>query len=356
MFFGGTLAWVIALGQLVRPPLPKNYFLSLLLFCVGFWQNYLALLYSNQILNYPFLYNAMGPFVFFTGPLFYLYITLVIDESRIIRKRWIWHFIPGILAGLYLAPITYHLNTDKFQTFLELRKESRVGPIKQLLVLAVFLDMVYVLYLGRKIRGLFSREYLVNPKMRHILFFVLQTILVIILFFLAIVLENETLGRLSGGLVTFAMIYIYMLSQRYPDLIHYLSSEKKKYERSQLAGIDIEKVRLRLKQLMEEEKVFCDEDLDLKTLAENLEITPHQLSEFLNQKLDTNFKSFLKTYRIEEAKKLLFEEKERTTLSIGYAVGFNSNSAFHSAFRQATGMTPAKYRKGGSRGGDSLSK
>ncbi|HNH07853.1 MAG TPA: helix-turn-helix domain-containing protein [Leptospiraceae bacterium] len=41
----------------------------------------------------------------------------------------------------------------------------------------------------------------------------------------------------------------------------------------------------------------------------------------------------------------MLDEPERTVLSVAYAVGFNSKSAFSKAFRTFTGITAQEYRK-----------
>ena len=96
---------------------------------------------------------------------------------------------------------------------------------------------------------------------------------------------------------------------------------------------------------MEDEKLFCDEDLTLNRMADILSLTPHQVSEFLNNVLETNFNSFINSYRIDEAKQLLMEDSERSILSVAYSVGFNSKSVFYNAFTKVTGTSPTKFRK-----------
>jgi len=98
---------------------------------------------------------------------------------------------------------------------------------------------------------------------------------------------------------------------------------------------------------MIEEKLYRDEDLTLKKLADHLSLKPNQLSEFLNNHLNRNFNSYVNFYRVEEAKKILIEEMERTIISIAYLVGFNSKSVFNTSFSKFTGMSPAQYRKRG---------
>jgi len=108
---------------------------------------------------------------------------------------------------------------------------------------------------------------------------------------------------------------------------------------------DIVNLKSSLNIVMEEERLYCDEDLSLSRLSEALEVTSHQLSQFLNESHQKNFNSYINDYRIRDAMKLLIDESERSTLSIAYAVGFNSYSVFYTAFKKAAAFSPAQYRK-----------
>jgi len=157
---------------------------------------------------------------------------------------------------------------------------------------------------------------------------------------------DEILSRLAiipFGLVS---IYWYFVSYTNPEFffLFQLGMGMKRYGRSRIDGINSDTVEKRLKELMEEDKAFCDEDITLKDIAEELSITAHQLSEFLNTRLQMSFKTLINTYRVEEAKKLLISEPERSVLSIGLAVGFNSRSNFNIVFSKYTGTTPSEFR------------
>lgn len=54
---------------------------------------------------------------------------------------------------------------------------------------------------------------------------------------------------------------------------------------------------------------------------------------------------FLNEFRVKEAQRLLVEEPDRSVLSIGVAVGFNSNTTFCTVFSKMTGISPKQYRK-----------
>lgn len=119
----------------------------------------------------------------------------------------------------------------------------------------------------------------------------------------------------------------------------------KKYEQSKIQKLDVNRILSELKELMEKDKIFLEEKITLPELARELKISSHQLSEILNERMNKKFYDYINEYRIMEAKKLLTLNPEDTILSIAYAVGFNSKSAFNKAFKAYIGETPNSYRK-----------
>src|SRR5690606_5142405 len=101
----------------------------------------------------------------------------------------------------------------------------------------------------------------------------------------------------------------------------------------------------RLKQLLEQEHIYRDENLSLATLAELLGISSHQTSELINTQFDQGFSRLIRHYRVEEARRQLIDEPRASVLSIGLAAGFSSQSNFYAAFREITGETPGQFRK-----------
>lgn len=90
--------------------------------------------------------------------------------------------------------------------------------------------------------------------------------------------------------------------------------------------------------LMKEDKIYLDETLTLKIIAEKLDITQHQLSEILNDRLGQSFTEYINISRIEESKQLLLSKKEASILEIAYESGFNSKSSFYNAFKKFAGL------------------
>lgn len=98
--------------------------------------------------------------------------------------------------------------------------------------------------------------------------------------------------------------------------------------------------------LMDKEKPYLNGALKIQDLAKLIQLTTHQLSQLLNDDLQTNFFDFVNSYRVEEAKKHLVDRTSNfTMLAIAYEAGFNSKTAFNRAFKKHTSMTPTEYKK-----------
>lgn len=120
-----------------------------------------------------------------------------------------------------------------------------------------------------------------------------------------------------------------------------------KYKNSNLNPIFMDECIKKLNYLMDIERIYRDETLSLQSLAEKISVTPHQLSRILNDRLNKNFADFINTYRVEEVKRLLRDPKsaDRKILSIAFDAGFNTKTAFNTAFKKYTKTTPSEYRK-----------
>lgn len=102
----------------------------------------------------------------------------------------------------------------------------------------------------------------------------------------------------------------------------------------------------KLEELMRDKQIFKNPNLKLPDLAQESRLTPHQLSQFLNENLGKNFTQFINEYRVDEACKLLETDTLLSIEGIGDEVGFNSKSTFFATFKKIKGVTPAKYRQG----------
>lgn len=184
---------------------------------------------------------------------------------------------------------------------------------------------------------------------------VLRTTTVILVIAIGAILCNifffftsDTVFERQGAIFLTGVSYCnFLLGYVYPEVLHIMRVEAYEEKRapSPLKAFDTKVLHQKLETLMREEKLYCDEDLQIKTVAEAMELRPNQLTYLLNHVYEKNFASFVNEFRVNEAKRMLLEETDRTVLSIGFAVGFNSKAAFYRAFQGFTGKTPQNYRK-----------
>ena len=92
-------------------------------------------------------------------------------------------------------------------------------------------------------------------------------------------------------------------------------------------------------------KLFLQEDLSLSTLAEQLETTPHRLSEVLNHHFNKSFYEYVNDLRVQYAADLLVSDLKRSITDVYFSAGFTTKSTFYGHFKKAFDCTPSEYRK-----------
>lgn len=120
-----------------------------------------------------------------------------------------------------------------------------------------------------------------------------------------------------------------------------------KYRRSGLSDEEAVDVAERIVQRLDRERLFIRSDLSLADLADLVGAPPHHVSQALNERLGGNFFDVINRRRVAEAQRLLADPARAhlTVLAIGFEAGFNSKTAFNTAFKAVTGVTPSDWRR-----------
>lgn len=150
------------------------------------------------------------------------------------------------------------------------------------------------------------------------------------------------------GPITFSFVFYILLGFLlfFPKSQEIVKGERKSYQKKRIASNQLDQIEDGLMQLMEEEKLYVQEDLKLEQLAQRLSLSPHTLSQFLNEHMKKSFSDYVNEHRVEAACKLLQEEHKYTVEGIGNMVGFRSRSSFYAAFKKLKGSTPSQFSKG----------
>jgi AraC-like DNA-binding protein len=101
----------------------------------------------------------------------------------------------------------------------------------------------------------------------------------------------------------------------------------------------------KLLQYIHEKRPFLDPDLSLRSLAEQINMHPNQLSWLVNESMGRNFNEFINHYRVEAFKELANDPKNShlSLIGLAYDSGFNSKTVFNTYFKKETGLTPKEY-------------
>lgn len=349
VFFTCGFGVIIATGLFVRPLNLRNAFLAAIIFFAAYVQFVSNLITSKLIYNVPSLMYTQVPSGFFLSPFIYVYVSSFLREKPYFRKNDLLFFIPAILFSIVSLKFIFASTAVKVDLIDGFYRG--LTPLHLLAAVAMIILISYLIVLLIKLRGVFHRE---NPLHRKI-FAVITAFFLLVLFILlkiaGMFYKVETLWRLVNFAFGLVFIHLYFLLQRFPVILSYGSMgagsstfSKSSKKQTLLDSIDINTLTKSLEIMMLEEKLFCDEDLTLGRLAHALEISPHQLSAFLNKTYKKNYNAFINEYRIAYARSILDKDPEASTLSVAFASGFNSYSAFFSAFKKVTGRSPGDYK------------
>ncbi|MEM7297461.1 MAG: helix-turn-helix domain-containing protein, partial [Bacteroidota bacterium] len=252
-----------------------------------------------------------------------------------------------VAAYLYLRSFFYQKNRVSPIHFLVILSGWVVAPFSNDLISWIVVGLVMTCYVILCIRLLNEESnsrgfsYFFNPGDRIAWFrnFILLQVVTIISFFFSFdnwVYSIMILGQLG-----------YVLNQLFNES-SFLSPIpiSNKYKKSTLApGIKAAIVE-KLEEIMLIQKFYRNDDASLTRLADLLSVTNHHLSQVLNDSLKISFQDLMARYRVREACQLLRDESNEQVKieNIATQVGYNSKSAFNTAFKRRTGLTPSEYR------------
>ncbi|MBU44274.1 MAG: hypothetical protein CMN76_13720 [Spirochaetaceae bacterium] len=347
------LALVFALGELFVAQLQARH-IALFSILLGFslilvraW----LILTKRMHLVAP-LFETTLPVLWFLGPLIRAFLLDRVLGQTIRFGRLALHFIPAAVAVLLLIPSWLQPTSVKLQRIESLYAGQPEGVGAYLFLAGLLHNIFYMLWTLKDLYSEISldslkKESVVRASLLFPALIVMGTFVAVI----ALLTKNYDWLAISITIVAFNAPTIYIVQRRYPQFFYDLEQvvqrdkERNRYQRSRLGGISLDELEIRLKRIMEEQEAYKDEDLSLPELASRLDITAHQLSEYINHHLRQNFAGLVNQYRVKAACDLLLSQRERTVLSIAYDVGFNSKSTFNDAFQRHTGLSPGQFRK-----------
>ncbi|MCG8426980.1 MAG: AraC family transcriptional regulator [Chromatiales bacterium] len=381
----GAFLIFLVLG-LRRGNRPANLFLAslLLLFVVDLLDEFS--LTTGYYLNFPLLVAVNLALDFLLGPAIYLYTRAMTRQEASSRKDRLWpHFIPFGIALIIALTLVFQFTPDEFRQHIY----AEEGPLgldlaSALMTIGGLISIGY--YLIASLRLLVQHRRLIQNRFSYLerislswlrnLLLVLASLYFVYLSAIGIDLWLDRTDQWEDRLLYVAIVgAIYLIGIfgiRQPTVFRYRGQskngtdvarqdevlrlvesdesadiEEEKYRKSALSYTQSVDLLVEIERYMVEERPYLDNQLSLPELASQLSLSPNWLSQAINEVKKVNFFDFVNAYRVEEAQRLLAQagEAKVNILDIAMASGFNSKSAFYTAFKKFTGLTPSQFRR-----------
>ncbi|HOJ29282.1 MAG TPA: helix-turn-helix transcriptional regulator [Spirochaetota bacterium] len=309
------------------------------------------ILYNHAIMATDGLQKQLSLIFYLTsiyaiGPLNYLYYYSLLHNTLTISIHLLSHLLPA--SVIFCLELIYYLSpTHVKENIISSIYSQSINVFSILLFLGGILFVLYQLYFIYQCSKVFN-----DVKIRKGLYLtlILESINITtpIPVLLWLITKKNHYYAIAGYMTIAVIVILFLTNRRFPLLFHRIADaiRNKKYERNYLSNINKEYLHHQLLNIMKNEKLYLDPEINLESLSYKLNVTPHQLSQFLNEYCHMRFNHFVNKYRIEEAKNILSMHPDANIISVAYHVGFNSKSTFNKIFKQYTGKTPSSFKEG----------
>ncbi len=310
----------------------SNYLLGCLLaaLSIRIWKS--IFFYFNPDLSKIYLQIGLSA-CFFIGPLLYIFLKSRITPNSDKQKQWVWLLLLSVLIITLIGVWYPYSSYPKFWS----------GTMYKIINYQWLFFLTASAYI---LKTTWKRFWNKNEKLTFYDVLNLSVFLGVALIWLAYFTASYTsyiMGALSFSFALYLSIILFYQQQKQYGTS---SGRKEKYAQSKIKPTQATPLLADLEQLLKTEKLYTNPNLTLAEVAMQLNISPHLLSQLLNDNMGKNFSQYINEFRIEEAKVLLSKNKHFKMEIIAENCGFNSNSTFYSAFKKITDTTPAKFANG----------
>jgi len=324
---------------------------------------YLGVYFISQILVlvnlafnpfYEVVFFLLQSIIFSWGAFYYLFVSSLLDRHYVFKPIYLLQFIP-VPVGFFLLLADYYFPANQFlevhAPFLRDHSKAMHNFLFNGLIIGYNIATVVKYYHFRKdvTKGVQLKNTL-HPVWLNISIwgFIVSCLCNQTGNYLNLTMPDVGFDWMNIGLAAFLIYFCVLFYVAVSSRILLEKYEsKEKYKNSKLPEAEAIALLASIEHCITEKRLFTNQELKLKDLAEQLTITERTLSQLINFYRKQNFSDFINSYRIEYAKQLLADplQKDKTILWILFESGFNSKATFNTLFKKVVGCTPAEYRK-----------
>lgn len=276
----------------------------------------------------PIAFLQSGPYFFLLiGPLFLTYIQMLVKSKHQLNLYGKTHLASWIFiaAGLQLLlPFHHH-----------------VALVKEVILPLINLQwLAYLLAAALIVRPSLSKIRTGTPTQQWLCLLILAMLILWAVYFF-VSFQYFISGSIAFSLLFYAF-YLYFVFHK--KIAQSIFPRVRRGNARIIKQPKADRLLERLSILMQEKKPFVNPNLKSVDIAQQLNISTHELSHLINEYLNKTFTDFINEYRVEEAKQLIATDSRYTLEAIGNQAGFNSKSAFYKAFKKFQGTTPGRFK------------
>jgi AraC-like DNA-binding protein len=370
IFVGVIQGLILSFFLIIKSPsnIKANRYQGLLLLSLTLCILEQFLNFTGYITRVLVITNSTEPLNLVIGPLLYLFVKRSIDPAE--SRKDLIHFILAFLYLLYLSFDLLQPNEVKYNSYIyslhpdwprlnvPMKFPNDPLGLKNYLNLATGIQLITYSALAFRllvIKGRQAGESIFRTKdetLKSLRNMIIHISVVIVIFIVVKLNFHADLG--DYYIATYVTFFILLTTFRVMNDSSYFDRPSSfmeisisKYTKSSLTESGKMKILDNIILELETKKYFSDNLASLSDLAKKIGESPHHVSQVINEKLDVSFFELLASYRVEEAKRLLTEEKNNklTIEEVSEMVGYNSKTAFNNAFKKLSGKTPSEFRK-----------
>lgn len=342
----------------------KNNTTSILLICFMLLVSFQALLNAFDTREFflaaPHLSRISWLQLSLFGPLIYLFTRKITTGDQRLTWKDGLHALPFLFYGVILSPWLFQSADAKRKLLMDFDGLSKLdfGWLNQLSLCMITGYLVLSLFSLRGYRRSLTNTFsdISNRRLvwlQQFIYGILGILLVSALGFYGRKWQLPFITHFYHYNYFLVVAMVYWLAAKYllqPDIFltdKTQDTSVKKYRKSGLQSQEEKTIYDRLLEHMTTERPFLDPDLTIFTLAAQLAISRHHLSQVINEQTGNSFYDFINSYRVEAVKSRLQEPDSACYSILGIAIdcGFNSKATFNTTFKKLTGTTPSAYQK-----------
>ena len=300
------------------------------------------------------LYSLSEYSVFLFGATVYLFTKSSFKGQNAYRFRDLVHYLPGVIYGIVIS--YYYVFAPREVVSERFRSGELFWAVVVFMGTGLVVNISYWylsvrLFLAHKKK--LSNEASFSIKsgfFHHFLIAVGLCLLCWLGVYVIGVVGESWLERevrpLIWSVIGLLILFISYYSIKEPELFKAAKEvSATKYAQSKLTDQELEALKLRLEQLMEEEKPYLNRALMKADLARMLGVNKPDVARLLNEKIGMNFFEYVNYFRIKEFINLakMDESKNLTFYGIAQEAGFNSKTTFNKSFKKIMGTSPREY-------------